>query len=205
MKRPTWYVALVWLSLIPSVTAAKEPDFDVGAFNECLLEKIKTAGPEVTAEEIRAACLIEVHGVVERTTRDRRWRPTRRADEASPLDERMEEIKATEGMDFVITPYKPNYLLVGYNPDPNATPFQDAFPDENIEFDATEIKFQISFMFPVVHNIFGNDRRPLLRLYQSIVLAGFQLQSLGAVQRVQPRTRILAAIQRHEEDPGIQQ
>ena len=71
------------------------------------------------------------------------------------MDERIDGIEATEEMDFVITPYKPNYILVGANPDPNNKPFQEAFPNENIEFDNAEVKFQISFMFPVVHNIFG--------------------------------------------------
>ena len=31
------------------------------------------------------------------------------------------------------------------------------FPDEDIDFKAAEVKFQISFMFPVVHNIFKDN------------------------------------------------
>jgi len=133
-----------------------DPEFDVGAFNECLLEKIKTAGPATTVQEIRQACLLEVRDTVTEPPIINKA-AAESPDEDTPLDERMDEIKATEGMDFVITPYKPNYILVGYNPDPNAAPFQEAFPNENIEFDASEIKFQISFMFPIVHNIFGNN------------------------------------------------
>lgn len=37
----------------------------------------------------------------------------------TPLDERIEETEATEQMRFVITPYKPNYLMVGYNDNPD--------------------------------------------------------------------------------------
>jgi len=143
--------AAVFVSLSIPALCADTDDLDTEAFNRCLLEKISIAMAETTVGEIRDACLIEVQGISPPAA------STPPADETTPLDERIEEIKATEGMDFVITPYKPNYILVGYNSDPNAAPFQDAFPNENIEFDATEIKFQISFMFPIVQNIFGNN------------------------------------------------
>ena len=136
--------------------AGDEPDLDVSAFNKCLLERIETAGPETTVREIREACLLEVHGAISDPTS-----LTDQSEEApgetSPLDERFEGIRATEELGYVITPYKPNYLMVGYNPNPNNAPFQDAFPDEDIDFKAAEVKFQISFMFPIVHNIFGNN------------------------------------------------
>jgi len=156
MKKSTWFVALICLSLIPCTTAAEESGLDEAVFNECLLEKIKNAGPETTAQEIRKACLLEVQGesaippaVGDPAATD--------PSNISPLDERIEGIRATEELGYVITPYKPNYLMVGYNPNPNNAPFQDAFPDEVIDFKAAEVKFQISFMFPVVHNIFKDN------------------------------------------------
>ncbi len=156
MKTTALVLTLTAFWLTPLLGATDDPEFDVGAFNECLLEKIKTAGPATTVQEIREACLLEVQDAVSEAPISN-GAADETPDEETPLDERMEEIKATEGMDFVITPYKPNYILVGYNSDPNAAPFQEAFPDENIEFDATEVKFQISFMFPIVQNIFGNN------------------------------------------------
>jgi phospholipase A1 len=156
MKMTTLFMTLACLCIVPWSLAAEDPELDIEAYNRCLLERIKTAGPATTVQEIREACLLEVQdAVTEPPTSNGAADET--PDEATPLDERMEEIKATEGMDFVITPYKPNYILVGYNSDPNAAPFQEAFPDENIEFDATEVKFQISFMFPIVQNIFGDN------------------------------------------------
>ena len=143
MKTPMLIVTLISLSVVPPLGAVD--DIDIAALNQCLLEKIKTAGPETTAGEIREACLIEIQGAAEAPG------------EVSPLDERIEGIKATEELDYVITPYKPNYVMVGYNPDPNNAPFQEAFPDQDIDFKTAEVKFQISFMFPVVHNIFGNN------------------------------------------------
>ncbi len=156
MKMTTLAAILIWLIVVPTAHAAADPEIDMDAFNQCLLEKIKTAGPETTAQEIREACLLEVRGQTAQ--------PPVTGDAAdpdlakmSPLDERFEGIKATQELDYVITPYKPNYLMVGYNPDPNTAPFQEAFPGENIDFKAAEVKFQISFMFPVVHNIFKDN------------------------------------------------
>jgi len=156
MKTTPWFATLTCLSLIPCIAAADEPGLDEAVFNECLLEKIKTAGPETTAQEIREACLVEVQGEMAEPPVAGDSAGTDSA-ETSPLDERIEGIKATEKFDYVITPYKPNYLMVGYNPNPNNAPFQDAFPGEDIDFKAAEVKFQISFMFPVVHNIFKDN------------------------------------------------
>jgi len=151
MKTTTLIITLACLSFAPWSLAADDPEIDNAAFEQCLLEKIKTAGPDTTAGEIREACLKEVQGTKAAPA------ATDTAEDTTPLDERIEGIKATEELGYVITPYKPNYLLVGYNPDPNNAPFQEAFPDEEIAFKSAEVKFQISFMFPIVHNIFRNN------------------------------------------------
>jgi len=155
MKRATISAILVALIIVPPAHATEEPEIDIEALNQCLLEEVKTAGPETTAAEIRDACLIKVQNVktAASATPDE---PDEPADD-SPLNDRIEGIKATQELDYVITPYKPNYLMAAYNPDPNNAPFQEAFPDEEIDFNPAEVKFQISFMFPVVHNIFGDD------------------------------------------------
>jgi phospholipase A1 len=156
MKTITLFATLACFSLAPYVLAGDTTDIDLAAFNECLLEKIKNAGPNTTVQEIREACLMEVQGMTEAPSKT-----PPAADETgedlTPLDERIDGIRATENLGYVITPYKPNYLLVGYNPDPNNAPFQEAFPDEEIAFKSAEVKFQISFMFPIVHNIFRNN------------------------------------------------
>jgi len=155
MKKTT-LIAFISLLVVSSARAGEEPNIDIAALNECLLKRIETAGPNTTVGEIREACLLEVQGMISDPTTI-----TDQSDEApgdtTPLNERFEGIKATEELGYVITPYKPNYLMVGYNPNPNNAPFQEAFPDEDIDFKAAEVKFQISFMFPIVHNIFGNN------------------------------------------------
>ena len=151
MEKTTLIAVLAWLMLVGSAGAGDAPGIDEDALNQCLLEKIKTAGSDTTAGEIREACLKEIQGLTATTA------TTDPADDATPLDVRIEETRATEDMDFVITPYKPNYVMVGYNPDPNTAPFQEAFPNEDIDFRPAEVKFQISFMFPIVHDIFGKN------------------------------------------------
>lgn len=155
MKATTLFITLASLCFAPCFLAANESEIDMVAFDQCLLERIKAAGPEDSVAEIREACLLEVQGVAEAPVAT--TPPTDTPEEISPLTERIEGIKATQELDYVITPYKPNYLMVGYNPNPNNAPFQEAFPDEEIDFKPDEVKFQISFMFPVVHNIFGDD------------------------------------------------
>ncbi|MEX1309193.1 MAG: phospholipase A [Candidatus Sulfomarinibacteraceae bacterium] len=155
MKATTLFITLACLCFAPCFLAANESEIDMVAFDQCLLERIKAAGPEDSVAEIREACLLEVQGVAEAPVAT--TPPTDTPEEISPLTERIEGIKATQELDYVITPYKPNYLMVGYNPNPNNAPFQEAFPDEEIDFKPAEVKFQISFMFPVAHNIFGDD------------------------------------------------
>ena len=151
MEKTTLIAVSAWLMLVGFAGAGDAPGVDEDALNQCLLEKIKTAGSDTTAGEIREACLKEIQGLTATTA------TTDTADDGTPLDVRIEETRATDDMDFVITPYKPNYVMVGYNPDPNTAPFQEAFPNEDIDFRPAEVKFQISFMFPIVHDIFGEN------------------------------------------------
>ena len=148
-KRQLFLVSVVCL-LAVSTTAfgAEDPALDVDAYNRCLLEKLRTAADDTPVSEIRASCLLAIQ---DSKADEPKKAPT------TPLDARIEETKATEQMKFVITPYKPNYILVGYSANPNTAPYEEAFPDEDFEFKTAEVKFQISFMFPVVQNIFGNN------------------------------------------------
>jgi len=148
-------LALV-LAVATTAPAAEEPQIDVQAYNECLLEKLRTAADETPVSEIRRICLVESQ---ESAAEEPQATDAEVAEDAesTPLEARIEETEATEQMRFVITPYKPNYILVGYNPTGNTAPFEEAFPDEDIEFKAAEVKFQISFMFPIVQEIFGDN------------------------------------------------
>jgi len=146
------FVSVLFTAVIPAAYAVQEPDIDEDVFNDCVLERIRDASDTMLVREIRDACL-----EVAREATAGQLEPAGAEEEATPLEARIQETKATEEMGFVITPYKPNYVLVGYNPDPNEAPWQEAFPDEDIELDAAEIKFQISFMVPIVRNIIKDN------------------------------------------------
>ena len=146
------FVLVLFTAVIPAAYAVQEPDIDEDVFNDCVLERIRDASDTMLVREIRDACL-----EVAREATAGQLEPAGAEEEATPLEARIQETKATEEMGFVITPYKPNYVLVGYNPDPNEAPWQEAFPDEDIELDAAEIKFQISFMVPIVRNIIKDN------------------------------------------------
>jgi phospholipase A1 len=70
--------------------------------------------------------------------------------EATPLDARLGAIQKEARGKWFILPYRPNYLLpVTYMDDPNNQPLIDSgAPNE--EFDNVEVKFQISFMLPLL-------------------------------------------------------
>ncbi len=136
--------------------AAEEPPVGIDAYNECLLEKLRTATDETPVSEIRRTCLLASQD----STTDQRDSANTTAgeqDASTALAARMEETRATEEMRFVISPFKPNYFIFAYNDNGNTAPFEEAFPAEDIEFRETEVKFQISIMFPLVQNVFGNN------------------------------------------------
>jgi len=145
-----------WLVAASGASGSEESTMDMEAYNDCLLEKLRTAADDTPVSEIRAACLLvaQTPGSMPETTAGA---STRDEDRQTPLQARIEETDATEDMRFVITPYHPNYIMVGYNENPNTAPYEEAFPDEDIAFNTAEVKFQISFMFPIVQNIYRNN------------------------------------------------
>ncbi len=78
--------------------------------------------------------------------------------EDSLVDERVKGELATSEKPFVITPHKANYLLpVTYQTRTNSLPFEIKYPDEDFSIDNLEAKFQISFKFPIMYNVFGDN------------------------------------------------
>ncbi|QYJ86849.1 phospholipase A [Shewanella mesophila] len=76
----------------------------------------------------------------------------------SLLNERIKDELATAELPFVITPHKVNYILpVTYNSTPNEDPFKEEIERTSSEVDKVEAKFQISFKFPLMYNVFGDN------------------------------------------------
>ena len=76
-----------------------------------------------------------------------------KTEKVSALDRRIEIERKTRYQSFVLTPHKPNYILpISYNDKPNNS-HNAALGSP--ELDKLEIKFQFSFKFPIIENLFG--------------------------------------------------
>jgi len=77
--------------------------------------------------------------------------------ELTAAQQRIYLSKKSQNNPFSLTPYKPNYILpVSYNSSPNAAPFEQIIkPGE--EIDKLEAKFQISFQFDILNNLFESN------------------------------------------------
>lgn len=78
----------------------------------------------------------------------------------SLIESRVKDESLTSELPFVLTPHKVNYLLFAtYNNSPNIKPFLEEAQQAGIkpEIDNYEVKFQISFKFPLMHNVFGDN------------------------------------------------
>ncbi|MFM2484568.1 phospholipase A [Celerinatantimonas yamalensis] len=81
---------------------------------------------------------------------------TQRAQKGGGLvQQRLEREKKQQNEPFVITPYRPNYILpVKYTPHPDQANYIDS-EDPNNRLNETEVKFQISFKFPIAFDFAG--------------------------------------------------
>jgi phospholipase A1 len=140
---PRGLLLLAWL-LLPSMALA-----DVGAsLDDCLLERMRTAGDDVTVGSLRRGCRERLAS-----------QPAEEGAASMPaVSRRLSAEQETMGRPFVITPHRPNYFLFAYNfSDPNTAPFVGQFPGLGDDvFKAVETKFQISLKFPIVENLLGS-------------------------------------------------
>lgn len=146
MKRQVVFFLLCSVAL-PAGAASTE------LYEQCLVQTLAEADSKMTVGEVRKRCDEQLKG----EAREKEFEALETDD--AVLTERLREEEATEEEAFVITPYMPNYiLLAAYNSSGvNEKPFHEQFPDEKISLDDTEVKFQISFKFPVVKSIFGDN------------------------------------------------
>lgn len=114
-------------------------------FNTCMQQEIRLGANDTTLGEMREQC---------------NKKPSHDAEVAndSSLSQRLHFDKLTWDNPFSISMHKPNYVLVvSHNNKTNEAPFTKQFPSENITFDETELKFQISAKYPIATNLFGGD------------------------------------------------
>jgi len=138
---------LATLLLVPSLASATA---DMGA---CILKVIETARDSTTIGEIKKSCRSGQPLAASQTMTDEASVPVY---ERSVIEERFEAEQAVEQRPFVITPHKPNFLMVTYNDTPNQAPFEEV-TGLNEPLDDSEMKFQISIKAPVWRSILGSN------------------------------------------------
>jgi phospholipase A1 len=104
-------------------------------------------------------------------------------EEATAVDFRLDADKKNVLQPFTLMSHKPNYFLVGaYNKDGySAEHFQDHFENPSIEFDDTEVQFQLSIKAPLAVDVFDTfdiygayTNRSFWQLYSSELSAPFR-------------------------------
>lgn len=142
-RRAITVVLMLWLMSPGAILAFTEQ-----AYDDCLAEALHAAGDAVTVGALKRSCTarLTVEGDGNEAV-------------TSAVTRRLAQESETMDRPFVITPHKPNYVLVAYNfSDPNTDPFKARFPDAGDDlFKPTEAKFQVSLKFPVVYDLFGSD------------------------------------------------
>ena len=116
----------------------------------CLANEVLQGDPQRTAAVIKHLCHNKV-GLLAADQHQSLARPT-----AVELRGRSEA--AVEGADYVITAYKPSYLMVTHNQsfDPEKTLFAEIDPDF-AGFEPQEIKYQVSGKAAVARNLFDSE------------------------------------------------
>lgn len=133
---------LTCIGISGSAWGAAGPGMD-----ECLLDTLNGAAPEITVAQVRESCEAKLEGQVVAA-------PTPKKDEPTPSELRRRAEFDAMDRPFLLTAYRPNYVLpITYNGSVNTKPFDDAGVDESIK--NLEAKFQVSFKFPVWRSPFG--------------------------------------------------
>ncbi|MCR8922480.1 phospholipase A [Dasania sp. GY-MA-18] len=120
----------------------------------CLLDAISKAVDKRTVSDIKAFCR-EKNGLQQEAVP-----ATEVVDENLDAEEtvtlRMASEDQAESNPFMLTAYKPNYLLFAtYNENPNSEPWQQAYPDAHL--DHGEAKFQLSFKARMAKGVLGGE------------------------------------------------
>ncbi len=141
--------------LFPSAGLAYTDD----ELSQCLVASLESAADNATIGELKRDCIARLEGVA--TEAPKADQADASKAEESALARRRRKEAETRFNPFVITPHKPNYVLVAaYNNSPNEEPFRDQF-GEGRSLDKVESKFQISVKVPLLADLFDGVSRSI--------------------------------------------
>lgn len=142
------YITLLYISVIIFLSGLILPISHVLAFenqpefNVCMQFKMLQKSNETTLGDLRDECNKELNSTGIET-------------HESGLAKRLHLDKLNWNNPFAISMHKPNYILfTGHNNTTNEAPFINQFPSENIQFNETEVKFQLSAKYPIAIDLF---------------------------------------------------
>lgn len=130
------------------------------SLESCLMEALQKADSSATVGELRARCQARQDDLSPGVTTAPAAAPAAEVDTAQTgVQQRLALEKALDTNPWVITPHKPNYILpIAYNSNVNTEPFVSVPGVENPDaLENNEVKFQISFKFPLMRNLFNSN------------------------------------------------
>lgn len=130
-----------------SVSDTPKPELET-LMQQCLLDAVTTADEGTTAGSIRQDCARQI------TADNSDTFAVGSVDGLTAVDKRMVEEDGAMQRDYILTAYKPSYILTTYSGSVNQQPFKDLL-GENRPLNNEEIKFQISIKAPIFRKPFG--------------------------------------------------
>jgi len=148
-RATTWL--MVGATLVASPVAAQDAD---PAYRDCIMQQLETAADDMRIDQLKALCRERTRPTASNSTDNHAEEIVAPADRPSAYQRRLAAEDQTRENPFVLTPHNPNYLLFwAYDTSPHGSAFQQAFPDEDIDLNDTEVKFQISFKYLLGKNL----------------------------------------------------
>lgn len=160
-------ISLVFLCLIAVLTGRHA--MASTQLEQCLLHQLATSADNVTIGELRAYCQQQNDQVTlpdpQQQTEIQLSDEGLQAADDSAISRRV-FLESKEDLNpFVLIPHKPNYIILSNNmASPNEQPFEAAYPNDDIDFQPWETKFQISLKLPLIRGLF-NDNADLYVAY----------------------------------------
>ncbi len=135
---------LLSAAMIPTLLLADE-------LTDCIVNTVQSASESMTVGEVREQCRAQSEFIA-----DTQGVPDDDGRRSSAIQRRFVSEFDTMDRPYTLTAHRPNYVLpYTYNSRPNSAPFD--FLDSGDVVKREEAKFQVSFKFPVTHDLLVPD------------------------------------------------
>jgi len=135
--------------LLPAAVLLPDPVIADDEQN-CMMLALETADPNMTIADLRAQCQKQI--------KDGTYEVETGYTEVAVVQDRMRQDRKHVLQPFTLMAHKPNYiLLAAYNASSyDATLWQEAFNEPDLQWEDTEAQFQLSIKFPLLVKLFDD-------------------------------------------------